>query len=206
MVVNAGYNAADIRSAAASAGEDMATEPSRRRFTVRDYHQMAEVRILSEDDRVELIDGEIVEKLPVGGRHVACVNRLNRLLGQHTGGDVFISVQNPVQLGEDQEPEPDVAVIRVREYGSELPNAGDVLLLIEVSDTSLGYDRARKLPLYARAGVPEAWLVDLQGESIERHTNPVEGAYRVTVRVGRGEEIASLAIPGLVLKADDALG
>jgi Uma2 family endonuclease len=99
-----------------------------------------------------------------------------------------------------------VAVIRAREYGAELPNAGDVLLLIEVSDTSLSYDRARKLPLYARAGVPESWLVDLQAETIERHTNPIEGAYRVTVRVGRGEEIASPAVPGLVLKTDEVLG
>lgn len=184
----------------------MATEPSHRRFTVSDYHQMTEVGILTEDDRVELIDGEIVEMTPVGGRHVACVNRLNRLLMRYTGEDVIVSVQSPVQLAKDQEPEPDVAVIRARNYGDELPGASDILLLIEVSDTSLSYDRARKLPLYARAGIVESWLVDLRGEAIERHTNPVGGTYRVTVRVGRGEEITSLAVPGLVLKADEVLG
>jgi Uma2 family endonuclease len=111
-----------------------------------------------------------------------------------------------VQLGEHEEPEPDAAVVRARNYGDDLPTARDVLLLIEVSDTSLGYDRARKLPLYARAGIPESWVVDLQGEAIERHTNPVGGRYRVTVRVGRGEEIESLAVPGLMLKADEVLG
>jgi Uma2 family endonuclease len=184
----------------------MAIEPSHRRFTVRDYHRMAEVGILTEDDRVELVDGEIVQMTPIGGRHVACVNRLTRLLIRHTGEDATVSVQNPVQLAEDQEPQPDVAVIRARSYGDVLPGARDVLLLIEVADTSLGYDRARKLPLYARAGLAESWLVDLQGEAIERHTNPVGGTYRLTLRAGRGEEIASLAVPGLVLRADEVLG
>ena len=183
----------------------MATEPSLRRFTVSDYHRMAEVGILREDDRVELINGEIVEMTPVGGRHVACVSRLNRLLIQLLGGDAVVNIQSPVQLCEHEEPEPDVAVVRARSYGGDLPGARDILLLIEVSDTSLGYDRARKLPLYARAGIPEAWLVDLPGEAIERHTNPAGGVYRITVRVGRGEEIASLEVPGLVLSADEVL-
>jgi Uma2 family endonuclease len=184
----------------------MATEPSHRRFTVRDYHQMTEAGILTEDDRVELIDGEIIEMTPVGGRHVACVSRLARLLIRRLGNDAVVNIQSPVQLGEHEEPEPDAAVVRARNYGDDLPTARDVLLLIEVSDTSLGYDRARKLPLYARAGIPESWVVDLQGEAIERHTNPVEGRYRVTMRVGRGEEIESLLVPGLILKADEVLG
>ena len=184
----------------------MASEPSHRRFTVSDYHQMLEVGILTEDDRVELIDGEIVEMTPVGGRHVACVSRLTRLLIQRIGEDAVVNIQSPVQLGEHQEPEPDATVVRARNYGNELPGASDVLLLIEVSDTTLRYDRARKLPLYARAGIPESWLVDLQGDAIERHTNPVGGTYRVTVRVGRGEEIPSLAVSGLVLNADEVLG
>ncbi|MBV9281129.1 MAG: Uma2 family endonuclease [Chloroflexi bacterium] len=184
----------------------MAIEPSHRRFTVRDYHRMAEVGILTEDDHVELIDGEIVQMTPIGGRHVACVGRLTRLLVQRLGEDVAVNIQSPVQLGEREEPEPDAAVIRARSYGDELPTAPDVLLLIEVADTSLGYDRARKLPLYARAGIAESWLVDLQGEAIERHTNPVGGTYRLTLRAGRGEEIASLAMPGLVLRADEVLG
>lgn len=111
-----------------------------------------------------------------------------------------------MELSERSEPEPDVAVVRVRDYGDDLPTPRDILLLLEVSDTTLRYDRGRKLPLYAKADIPEAWIVDLQGESIERHTNPVEGTYRVTMRVGRGEKIESLAVPGLVLKADEVLG
>lgn len=184
----------------------MATEPTHWRFTVTDYHQMAEVGILTEDDRVELIDGEILEMSPIGGRHVACINRLNRLLVQRLGDDGVVSIQNPVRLDEHNEPEPDVTVIRARDYGDDLPTAGDVLLLIEVADTSLRYDRRRKLPLYATAGIPESWVVDLQGETIERHSNPVAGRYSLTVRAGRGEEIESLAVPGLTLKADEVLG
>lgn len=184
----------------------MATEPLHRRFTVGDYHRMTEVGILTEDDRVELIDGEIVEMTAVGGRHVACVNRLTALLVRAVGEEAIVSVQNPVQLAEHQEPEPDLAVIQARNYGGDLPQGRDVVLLIEVSDTTLSYDRGRKLPLYARAEIPEAWLIDLQGEAIERHTNPVGASYRVTVRVGRGEEVASLVVSGLVLKANDVLG
>jgi Uma2 family endonuclease len=167
---------------------------------------MAEAGILTEDDRVELIDGEIVEMSPIGGRHVTCVGRLTRLLIRHLGDDAVVNIQSPVQLGERDEPEPDVAVVKVRDYGDDLPTARDVLFLIEVSDTTLRYDRARKLPLYARAGIPESWLVDLPGQAIERHTSPAEGGYRVTLRVGRGEEIESLALPGLVLRADEVLG
>lgn len=183
----------------------MAIEPSHRRFTLSDYHQMAEVGILTEDDRVELIDGEIIEMTPVGGRHVACVSRLTRLLIESLGDDMAVNVQSPVQLGEHQEPEPDVAVVKARHYGNVLPGAADALLLIEVSDTSLGYDRARKLPLYAGAGIPESWVVDLQGEAIERHSSPVGGTYSVTVRAERGEEIESIAVPGLRLNADEVL-
>jgi Uma2 family endonuclease len=184
----------------------MATEPSHRWFTVSDYHQMVVAGILREDDRVELIDGEIIDMSPVGGWHVACVSRLNRLLIRALGDDAIVNIQSPVRLGKHQEPEPDAAVVRVRDYGHELPAAHDVLLLIEVSDTTLGYDRGRKLRLYARSGIPEYWIVDLQGDAIERHTDPVEGAYRVTMRVRRGKEIESLTVPGLAFKADDVLG
>ncbi|MGI8827925.1 MAG: Uma2 family endonuclease [Chloroflexota bacterium] len=184
----------------------MATEPEHRRFTVNDYRHMAETGILTEDDSVELIDGEIVEMTPVGGRHLVCVSRLTHLLVQYLGSDAIASIQSPVRLGEYQEPEPDAAVIRARDYGDDLPTPGDVLLLIEVSDTSLAYDRGRKLPLYASAGIPESWLVDIPGDAIERHTNPAGGRYSVTLRVGRGEEIESTVLPGLVIAADEVLG
>lgn len=181
----------------------MATEPVPRRFTVDDYHQMVEAGILCEDDRVELINGEILEMSPIGGRHVACVNRINRILIEHLGDAAIVSIQNPIRLGQYQEPEPDVAVIRRRSYGDELPSTEDVLVLIEVSSTSLAFGRGTKLPLYAVVGIPEVWLVDIPGEAVERHTNPVGGAYRVTVRVGRGEAIESTVLPNLRLQTND---
>jgi Uma2 family endonuclease len=186
--------------------ESDGAEPSHWRFTVWDYHRMAEVGILMEDDPVELIDGEIVKMPAIGARHINCVNRLTQLLVRRLGDDVVVSIQNPVRLDEYHEPQPDATMIRAREYGDDLPAPRDVLLLIEVADTSLGYDRGRKLPLYARFEIPEYWLVDLQGEEIERHTSPVEDTYGVTVRVRRGQEIESLTLPELVLKVDEVLG
>ncbi len=184
----------------------MATQPAYRQFTVDDYHRMADSGILREDDRVELIDGRVVEMSPIGGRHVTCVSRIIRLLVSRLTDDAVVNVQSPVRLGEYQEPEPDVAVVRNREYGNELPNADDVFLLMEVSDSSLAYDRGTKLTLYARASIPEFWVIDIPGEAIERHTNPSGERYGVTVRVGRGEEINSTAVPGLLINTDDVLG
>lgn len=183
----------------------MATEPVHRQFTVDDYHRMAEVGILREDDRVELIDGEVVEMSPIGGRHVTCVSRVTRLLVSRLP-EAIVNVQSPVRLGEFQEPEPDLAVVRHRAYANDLPNADDVFLLMEVSDSSLAYDRGTKLPLYASAGIPEVWLVDLPGDAIERHTNPANGGYRISVRVRRGETLASTTMPGLVINVDEVLG
>ena len=184
----------------------MATEPAHRQFTVDDYHRMADIGILREDDRVELIDGQVVEMSPIGGRYVTCVSRITRLLVSQLTDDAVVNGQSPVRLGKYQEPEPDLAVVRNREYGNDLPNADDVFLLMEVSDTSLAYDRGTKLTLYARAGIPEFWLIDLPGEAIERHTNPSGDKYGVAVRAGRGEEIESPGVPGLVINTNDVLG
>jgi Uma2 family endonuclease len=182
----------------------MATQPEPHRFTVHEYHRMAEAGILTEDDRVELIDGEIVEMSPIGWHHILCLNRLNQQLSQYLGTDAFVSIQSSVQLAEDQELEPDLAVLS-RDYEGHIPRPEDVILLMEVADTSLSYDRGRKLLIYAQAGIPEAWIVDLQGEALERHTDPAGGAYRTTMRVGRGREITSLAVPGLVLRVDEVM-
>lgn len=184
----------------------MAIEPAHRRFTVDHYHRMADIGILREDDRVELIDGTVVQKSPIGGRHATCVSRITGLLVSRLIDDAVVNVQSPVRLGEYQEPEPDLAVVRNREYGNELPSADDVFLLMEVSDSSLAYDRGTKLRLYARAGIPEFWLIDIPGEAIERHTNPSGDRYGVTVRVGCGEEIESTGVPGLLIRTDDVLG
>ncbi len=136
---------------------------TRYRFTVEDYHKMAEVDILGEDDRVELIDGEIIEMAPIGRLHAVCVVRLTDLFGETLRRRAIVWAQNPIGLGERSEPQPDLALLRWRPnfYADADPRPEDVLLIIEVADTSLAYDRDIKVPLYARAGIPEVWLVDL---------------------------------------------
>jgi Uma2 family endonuclease len=181
-------------------------EVTRRRFTVHEYHRMGEAGILHEDDRVELIEGEIVEMAAIGTRHFSCVNGLTRLLVRGVGDAAIVSVQNPVRLDERTEPQPDLTVLRVRDYRESLPGPEDVLLLIEVSDTTLPYDRGVKLPLYARAGIREVWIVDLAGETIERHTDSSGDGYRSLEQTRRGETIESVALPELAFPVDAVLG
>lgn len=175
---------------------------TRRRFTVHEYHRMAEAGILHEDDRVELIEGELIEMAAIGSRHFTCVNGLNRFLVESVGDEAIVSVQNPVRLGEHGEPEPDLALIKPRDYRDSLPGPEDVLLLIEVSDATLTYDREVKLPLYARFGIPEVWIVDLASGTIERHTEPSEDGYGLVRRARRGASLESQALPELSIPVD----
>jgi Uma2 family endonuclease len=184
----------------------MATQIARRRFTVEDYHRMAEAGILTEDDRVELIAGEIVEMTPIGGPHMGRLNNLADLLADLVRREALISVQNPIQLSTGSEPQPDIALLRRGAPRDAVPTPADVLLVIEVADTSLAYDRNVKLPLYAAAGIPEAWLFDVGGEALERHTEPRDGEYRLIARARRGESLASTVLPALVLPVDAILG
>lgn len=169
---------------------------------------MAEAGILHEDDRVELIEGEIVEMSPIGSRHAACVKRLINILVREVGDSGVVGAQDPVLLPDDSEPEPDVVVLRPRKdfYAEAHPTPSDVLLLIEVSETSLEYDREVKLPLYARASVPEVWIVDLASEEILVYSRPEGGAYTEVGSVGRGGSLALRLVPGLTLNPDDVLG
>ncbi len=177
----------------------------RRRFTVEDYHRMGEAGILTEDDRVELIGGAIVEMSPIRDPHVRAINHLTEfLVVRLAGGDVTVSIQNPIRLSGDTEPQPDLAVLRGR--GRGVADAADVLLVIEVADTSRRYDRNVKLPLYAAAGIPEAWLVDLVARTIERHTEPHNGRYRQTTIARRGESLASTVLPAIILPVDAVVG
>jgi Uma2 family endonuclease len=178
----------------------------RRRFTAEEYHKMAEAGILHEDDRVELIEGEIVDMAPIGSRHATCVRELVWLLSKQLGDELRLDVQNPLWLSKYGEPQPDLAVIQARDYAGALPTPTDVLLLIEVSDTTLRYDREIKLPLYARSGIPEVWIMDLAGEAMERHTSPSGSSYRRMERAQRGETLASEALPTLLLRTDAVLG
>ena len=163
-------------------------------------------RILHEDDRVELIEGELVEMTAIGTRHFSCVNRVNRLLVMNVDEQAIVSVQNPVRLNEYTEPQPDLTVIRPRDYRLSLPGPEDVLFLIEVSDSTLAYDRGMKLPLYARAGIREVWIVDLAGETIGGHTDPSGEGYRRADRLRRGQTLESISLPGLTPSVDEVLG
>jgi len=177
-------------------------------FTVDAYHRLAELGILDEDDRVELLDGQIVEMTPIGGAHAACVIRLTNLLSRRSARDISVSVQNPVVLAERWEPQPDIAVLRRPggAAGAWLPNAQDVLLIIEVADTSLERDRDLKIPRYAAAGIPEAWLVDLVGDAISVCRRPGPDGYGEIVTVSRGQPLRPLLLPGVALTADEILG
>jgi hypothetical protein len=177
-------------------------------FTVDDYYRMYEAGIFSEDDRVELIDGEIVEMSPIGKSHAACVDRLTKLFVQHLGDDAIVRVQGPIRLDNRSEPQPDIALLRARGdfYASGHPGPADVLLVVEVADTTLSYDRDIKARRYARAGIPEYWLVDLTGEAIDVYSEPGKSRYGLLRLVERGQTIVSLAIPGLTLDVNTILG
>ncbi len=184
------------------------TEVRRHRFTVEEYHRMAEVGLLAEDDRVELIEGEIIEMAPIGSRHHACVMRLDELLRNPRVPEGYIvSVQGPVRLDEGNELQPDLALLRRRHdfYAEELPKPGDVLLIIEVSETTLAYDRGVKLPRYARAGVPEVWIVDLEGRKVELYSAPSAEGYGVSREFGPGEQARSGPLEGLSLPVEEIL-
>ncbi len=179
------------------------------RFTVDEVRRMAQVGILHEDDRVELLDGQIVEMTPIGTRHAACVNRLNQLFVPLLASRrASVSIQNHVVLGKHQAPQPDVALLRFRAdgYQTQDPGPADVLLVIEVADTTVASDRKRKIPLYARAGISEAWLVSLPADGIEIYRAPRSGQYRDARTGRRGETITPLAFPDLRLLVDDILG
>jgi Uma2 family endonuclease len=175
-------------------------ERARRLFTRKEYHRMAEAGILRPTERVELIRGEILEMSPIGPRHIAFVNSLTELLIVRLGGRAVVSVQNPVALEEYSEPQPDLAVLRRRgNYKHAEPATEDVLLLIEVGDTSLGYDRRVKPRLYAEAGVPEYWVVDAASEAIEVHRRPGASGYGETRRLTGDAVVAPGAFPDVVL-------
>ena len=184
-----------------------ASAPTRRRFTVKEYYAMAEAGILTENDRVELLDGDIIAMPPSGIWHAGHVNRFIRILAPLLGR-VVVSIQNPVRLSDVSMPEPDAMLLKPREddYTGKMPVPEDVLLLIEVSDTTVGYDRGAKLSAYARAGIPEVWLVVRKERRIEAYTEPSEGGYANVRRVGADESIAPRAFPDVVLEVGKVVG
>lgn len=173
----------------------MAVGLARKLWSIDEYEHMIEKGVLTKNDHVELIRGEIVEMAAIGLRHAACVVRLTRLFNKLLGETVMLSVQNPVQLHDNSEPQPDLALLRWRDdaYAAKRPTAGDVLLLVEVADSTLATDRAVKVPLYAEAGVEEVWVVNVDKGVIEVYANPIGGSYQRTDVLGRG---SMLTLPG----------
>jgi Uma2 family endonuclease len=180
---------------------------SKRRFTADDYCRMAEVGILSPRDRVELVDGEVVTMSPIGPRHGAAVARATRALVTQARDAAIVRVQSPVRLDFYTQPEPDVVLARPRAdfYATAHPGAADVLLIVEVAEWSIDYDLEVKAPLYARNGVPEYWVVDLNENRVLCHSEPADGAYRKVRTCGRGEPLAPLLLPACVIRSDELI-
>ena len=189
----------------------MATMPAptitKRRFSVKEYYLMADAGILSPRDRVELIDGEIVQMAAMGSYHAGCVNTLNRAFMETLGRRVVVSVQNPVRLSERSEPQPDIALLRPRAdlYTESHPRPDDVMLIVEVSHSTVEYDRDVKTPLYAAAGIPELWLVNLDEDFIDGLSDPDGAGYRTLRRYARGERIAPALLPDAGLEVSEIL-
>ncbi|MBI2172043.1 MAG: Uma2 family endonuclease [Chloroflexi bacterium] len=185
----------------------MAVQLQRHTFTVDEYHKMLEAGVFTEDDRVELICGEVIEMPPIGSKHVGHVNRIARILGNRLGQRAIVSVQNPIRLDDRSEPQPDVAVLHFRDddYVSAIPTGQDIYFLVEVSDTTIAYDRETKLPLYARAGVPEVWLLDLSARRVEVHRSPSPNGYLDMRHAYSGASLTPAAFPDLVVNIDEVL-
>ncbi|PEN07708.1 hypothetical protein CRI93_06920 [Longimonas halophila] len=166
-------------------------EPTLYRFSVSDYHQMGEAGVLGPDLNVELLNGHIYEMSPIGSRHAACVDRLNRLFMRAVDDHAIVRVQNPIVLPPDSEPEPDVALLKLRDdnYASRHPRPNEVMLVVEVADASLPFDQEVKVPLYAQAGIPEVWVVALDEDQVHAYRMPESGRYREQTTYERGDKL-----------------
>ncbi|MEH2230547.1 MAG: Uma2 family endonuclease [Nostoc sp.] len=186
----------------------MTVQLLRRKFTVEQYHKMLESGILTEDDRVELIRGEIIEMSPIATKHAACVNRLVNLLVQLLGKRVIVAAQNPVALNDNSQLQPDVALLKPRDdfYATAHPQPQDIFLLIEVADSTIEYDREEKIPLYAEANIIEVWLVDINEEIVEVYQQPTAAGYQDMQKFASGQTLSIKAFPDVNITVNEILG
>lgn len=186
----------------------MSLQIAKHYFTVGDYERMGEVGILPADKRYELIEGEIIEMSPIGRRHAACVKRLNRAMNHQADATIIVSTQDPIVLDDGSEPQPDVCLLKFRAdfYETSHPTPADVLVVIEVADTTLDYDRGKKLALYARALIPEVLIFNLTGNQLEYHADPADGGYRITRILRRGEHLQTSSAHGITFDVTAILG
>ncbi len=191
-----------------SVQEATLVQVTRHRFTVADYERMGQVGIFSEDERLELVCGEVIQMSPIGERHAACVDFLTQLITLRLRRGAIVRVQNPIRLDDYSEPQPDIAVLKHRDdfYRDAHPRPDDVLLVIEVSDSTLEYDRKVKVPLYARAGISETWVVNLPEERVEAYADPTGGTYQTANSYARSDEVLSHTLASLRISVSEVLG
>ena len=170
----------------------MAVELRKRLITVADYYRMGKAGVFRPDERVELIEGEIIEMTPIGRRHAATVSKINNLFSDKLQKIAILGIQNPIDLGETSEPEPDVVLLRPRDdfYADHHPRPDEIFLLIEVADTSFKYDQEIKLPLYAKANISEVWIVNLEANQIETYCSPKDGDYQ-SMKIHKKDQVFS---------------
>lgn len=185
----------------------MSLPNSRYHFSVAEFERMGKAGVFLEDARLELIEGEIIEMSPIDSHRAACLKFLSRFLNLTVGNIALVSTRNPIRLDDFSEPEPDLALLRLRDdyYRDAHPTPADVLLIIEVADTTLAYDRQVKVPLYARAGVAETWIVNLSEEQIETYSGRADGSYQTIANFRRGEEARAHTIARLSVPVADVL-
>ena len=185
-----------------------ANAPRKRLFTRKEYHAMGKAGVFAPNERVELLDGEIVAMSPVGDRHAACTARLNRAFaGLNVADQAIVSIQSPVVASPSSEPEPDLALLAFRDdrYDFGKPHPEDILLLVEVADSSLDYDRDIKLPRYAAVGIAETWIANLRDDRIEAYTEPDARGYRAMRIYSPRDTISPTAFPDLKISVDDII-
>ena len=175
--------------------------PQRHAVSAQEYLRMGEAGVFEADARLELIEGEIVEMAPIGSPHAGAVNILNRLFARLAGDLAIVAVQNPLIVGDRSVPQPDLALLKPRadSYAGSHPSVADVLLVVEVADTTLRFDLDTKIPLYARCGMAEAWVVDLQARALRVFRDPGASGYRTSLTVPGGESVSALALPAVVV-------
>jgi Uma2 family endonuclease len=186
----------------------MAIQHTHYRFTRDEYHRMARTGILPPDARVELINGEILEMSPIGRRHKVSVDRLTDIFAPQLHGKAIVRVQSSIVLSDGQEPEPDITLLRYRAdfYNDSHEAPADILLIVEVADTSEGYDRRTKGPLYARYGIPELWIADVNRDRLTVYRDPTPDGYATTQVLSPGQSVSPIMFPDLTVPISAIFG
>lgn len=181
-------------------------QPMKLRFSVDEYYQMIKLGLIKDYEKAEIIDGELIRKMTVGDEHAAIVNFFTRYFSRNLDDSVLVCVQNPLRLTDFHEPEPDIVLTDLTKYdGKRHPRPAETLLVIEVSDSTLKYDRETKLFLYAEAEIPEVWIVNLPNNIVEVYQNPSNGIYQLVNIFNQGEIVQSSILPEISISVDEIL-